>query len=277
MGNGQAIFNYKIVDYKHFKLVVTELGENKISFQTCCNYYKSLKHFIRFLNHHNLRLMTEDGDHIVKYLNIELTGIKDVGHYLSSMASDVRKDKKLLKVRGPTPYEICEVLRVAKKRCQQPPRTCRDQRTEQKSSMQDKYLSSIILLDLAYRPSSVEGLTHRLVEHCMAHNRSKTSAGNEAVSINSASHKTSESYTARFVLSGYSLDFFERYAKFVRPIIVQRNSFISKAFLLQVDGKHFDRISEAPGKLQAEYNLPHWMNNDARISYETYVQECLCF
>ena len=49
MGNGQATFNYKIVDYKHFKRVITEIGDNKISFQTCCNYYKSLKHFIRFL------------------------------------------------------------------------------------------------------------------------------------------------------------------------------------------------------------------------------------
>ena len=55
MGNGQATFNYKIVDYKHFKGVVTELGENKINFQTCCNYYKSLKHFNRFLKHHNQR------------------------------------------------------------------------------------------------------------------------------------------------------------------------------------------------------------------------------
>ena len=54
---------------------------------------------------------------------------------------------------------------------------------------------------------------------------------------------------------------------------MQRNSINSKAVLLQVDGKHFDRISEAPGKLEAEYNLTHWTNNDARISYETYVQE----
>ena len=98
VGNGQATFNYKIVDYKHFKRVVSEPGNNKINFQTCCNYYKSLKHFIRFLKHQNQRLMTEDRDHIVKYLKIELTGTKDVGHYLSGMASDERKDRKLEKV-----------------------------------------------------------------------------------------------------------------------------------------------------------------------------------
>ena len=71
------------------------------------------------------------------------------------------------------------------------------------------------------RLSSVEGLTQRLVEHCMAHNRSKISVGKEVVSISSATRKTSESYTARFILSGYSLDFFEQYAKYARPTIVQ--------------------------------------------------------
>ena len=58
--------------------------------------------------------MTEDGDNIVKYLKIELTGIKDIGNYISGMASDERKIKKFLTVRGFTIYEICKVLRVAK-------------------------------------------------------------------------------------------------------------------------------------------------------------------
>ena len=92
VGYGHATINYKIVDNKQFKRVVTEPGDNKFRFQTCCNYYKSLKHFIRLLKHQNQRLMTKDGDHIVKYLEIEHTGIKDVGHYLSGMASDEEQE-----------------------------------------------------------------------------------------------------------------------------------------------------------------------------------------
>ena len=102
------------------------------------------------------------------------------------MASDERKDKKLLTVRGPTSYEICEVLRVAKKDVNNLLERAETKELNRNQICKiNRYLRSIILLELANRPSSVEGLTHRLVELWMAHKRSKTSAENEVVSINS--------------------------------------------------------------------------------------------
>ena len=112
MSTGARSYSYRIITFANFLRVTRELGPNKISYSTISNYYKSLKHFIRFEKKRHQRLLTNEGKQVETYLKYEMEQINDIGHNIMSQCSDECKDKNnCLRKRGSTPWECTEVLR----------------------------------------------------------------------------------------------------------------------------------------------------------------------
>ena len=277
-GGNSETYSVDILDDMKFDDVIRELEELGISYNTLQDYYKSFAHFIKFQKNKYGKMGTEEGRQMYRRLKFLQADVEHTGTRVSSRGDEQRRQAKVMKAKPPTPWEVTAVLRsqakddVAKllNDAKEGVHLNRDQ-----TAKVNRFLACIITLGQANRPSACEGLTVELVEQGLTQNIWKDpKTGEEAVCIKSDDHKTAERYTVQIILKGYTLEFFKKYAHYVRPQIVKKRGATSKGFLLQKDGKAFDKASEAPTKLQAQYNLPAINNNDARDSYETYVQNC---
>ena len=234
MSNGAAKYSDKYITAGNFSRVVLKMEKHKVTYQTQANYYKSLAHFIAFERHRNLQKMTETGKDAAKRLKYQAMEIKSIGHRLHSRATNEDKDRKLLKKRGPTPWEVTALLRSKARNDVDTLLKVAEQGvqlTRNQVCKVNRFLVSYILLGLGNRLSAAEGITKELVDQGFEENMLKDYLGKEAVCINSRDHKTSQRYTARIVLNEWGLDFFKRYAQYVRPAIVKTSGTISAAFV----------------------------------------------
>ena len=263
-----------IITEKNFSDACRHLLDNGVTYETIYNYYKSFVHFVdKFGRKKYLKLRTKEGDHIARSLELEMLDIEDIGKLYQTKSMEQRKLAKSLQQMPPTPYEVNEVMRVGRKAIDKLLTKGEDKElTRDETCHINRYLICHVVLTLANRPCVIEHLTITAFEHAL-HNCRLSDEHGESVMITVVQPKTADSFVAHIPLEGYMLDFWERYAMYVRYGIVRRTRSMSDAFFLQNDGKPFLKISDAPKLLQQRFVCPAFNNNDARKSYETYIQE----
>lgn len=269
-------YSYEIITKKNFQEVCDVLLNAGVNYQTLYNYFKSLKHFVRFETQRYRNLRTAEGDAKERKLRLEMFDIEEIGTTLQAKARDQKNKDKQTQDRPPTPYEVTAIMRSeAKGLVDKHLKSAEKGHTlnRDQTALVNRYLVCHVLLSLGHRPASAERLTIMDVEFAFKHNR-KHKDGRTMVCIISKDKEVENDHTAWIVLNGQILDFYERYAKFVRPGIVKRTQTSSNAFYLQYDGRAFSKISEAASKLQKQFHCEVITNDMARKSYMFYLQRC---
>ena len=192
---------------------------------------------------------------------------------LDKKVGAINRQQKAAKGMPANHNQVCKVLEKAKGDFVETLDTLLTGEPSKKSvSFLNRYIAAYICLFQGHRPGVASKVT---IDEVMSAYRSEPVIGDDGKScrvVSVGKHKTDLQYQAFIVLDPNWTCYFRTYSHYVREVVRHRTGSKSKEFLLQFDGKPFDRVSQGIAKPQEKYGAKKYTASDSRKAIETYMQ-----